>query len=137
MEPLNSVKPAAQKTAQATSATLGHENTKAVFRWIREITNSKLFKDAAAGAAVGALIAVPVPLIGPLIGAVAGAVLGIYKNLTRHEYAPDMSDYRGEHKRKKWSEKFEELRQLDQLCRNGIITEEEFSEQKKEILDSK
>ena len=66
-----------------------NENTKAAFQWLKEIANSKLVKDAAAGAAVGAVLAVPVPLIGPAIGAMVGAVLGVYKNITRHEYAPD------------------------------------------------
>lgn len=135
METLKSAKQAAAKTAQATSAALEHENTKATFQWIKEIANSQLVKDAAAGAAVGALISVPIPLIGPAIGAVLGAVLGLYKNLTRHQHASDTCDSSEENERKNWMKKFDYLIQLDQLRRNGIVTDAEFQAQKSKFLN--
>ena len=56
----------------------------------KDVVQSDLVKDAAAGATIGAVVAVPVPIIGPIIGATVGAGLGVYKNLMKPDQAPQI-----------------------------------------------
>lgn len=146
----NSVKQAAQKTSQAISDVLEHENTKAALEWTKsaatsaadeavrlgkEVARSDLVKDAATGAAVGAVVAVPVPIIGPAAGAVVGAGIGVFKNLTKpttgeagKALAPPVVNLPPK-------EIYDELIKLDELRQKGILTDDEFLAQKSKLLD--
>lgn len=146
----NSVKQAAQKTSQAISDALEHENTKAALEWTKsaatsaadeavrlgkEVARSDLVKDAATGAAVGAVVAVPVPIIGPAAGAVVGAGIGVFKNLTKPTtgeagkvLAPPVANLPPK-------EIYDELLKLDELRQKGILTDDEFRAQKGKLLD--
>lgn len=145
----SSVKQAAQKTSQAISDALEHENTKAALEWTKnaatsaadeavrlgkEVARSDLVKDAATGAAVGAAIAVPVPIIGPATGAVVGAGLGVFKNLTKpasgeaEKPQPVLTDNRPQ------KDICDELLKLDELRQKGILTDSEFQAQKEKTL---
>lgn len=144
----SSVKQAAQKTSQAISDALEHENTKAALEWTKnaastaadeavrlgkEVARSDLAKDAAAGAAVGAVVAVPVPLIGPAAGAVVGAGIGVFKNLTKptpsESGKPTPALLNAPPK-----DVYEELLKLDELRQKGILTDPEFQAQKDKLL---
>lgn len=145
----SSVKQAAQKTSQAISDALEHENTKAALEWTKsaatsaadeavrlgkEVARSDLAKDAAAGAAVGAVVAVPVPLIGPAAGAVVGAGIGVFKNLTKpasreaEKPQPVLTDNRPP------TDICDDLLKLDELRQKGILSDSEFQAQKEKIL---
>ena len=146
---LSSVKDAAQKTSQAISDALEHENTKAALEWTKnaastaadeavrlskEVARSDLVKDAATGAAVGAVVAVPVPIIGPAAGAVVGAGIGVFKNLTKPassesgKAAPVLLNNTPP------KDMCEELLKLDELRQKGILTDSEFQAQKEKTL---
>ncbi len=119
---------AAAEGLKKTSLAIGSEAA----RLGKEAAHSDLAKDAGAGAAVGAVMAVPVPLVGPIIGATAGATLGIYKNLTRHEQmsvvsAPDP---------KKQVDVYSEMLKIEDLRQRGIISDDEFSSMKYNLLNS-
>ena len=142
-----SVKEATERTTQAISSGLEHENTQAAMDWARKSANaatyeavrlgkqvvrSDMAKDAATGAAIGAVIAAPLPVIGPVAGAVLGAGMGLYKNFSkpegrRFEIAPP------EHKGQK-ADVYDQLLKLDDLRQKGIITNAEFEVKKKGLL---
>lgn len=101
-------------------------------------------KDAAAGAAIGAVVAVPIPLVGPIAGAVVGAGLGVYKNIvhgskTMNDETPPLLTppkvIDVESKVVPSIDKFEEISKLHDLKVKGALTEEEFSAEKKKVLD--
>ncbi len=108
------------------------DTTKGVIKYAKDAVKSDMAKDAAAGAAIGAVVTIPVPIIGPMIGATFGAGVGIYKNLTKHE--PSISVVTKEATQEK--DLYTELLKLDELKQKGIITDAEFEEQKKRLLDS-
>jgi hypothetical protein len=100
---------------------------------IKEASKSSLAKDAAAGAAIGAAIGVPLPIVGPVTGSVVGAGLGVYKNMTGKgtpSYAPQATQ---EDKK----DIYAEILKLGDLKERGLITEEEFEQQKKSLLNEK
>src|SRR5574343_1413549 len=145
----NSVKQAAQKTSQAISDALEHENTKAALEWTKsaatsaadeavrlgkEVARSDLVKDAATGAAVGAAVAVPVPIIGPAAGAVVGAGIGVFKNLTKHAYRESEKSATILLNNSPQKDMCKELLKLDELRQKGILTVGEFLAQKSKLL---
>lgn len=105
---------------------------------VKDALKSDLARDAAKGAAIGAVVGVPVPVLGPMMGAVVGAGVGAYANLTRTKadapesgaQAPTGADAAPA------SGMYAELLQLDDLLKKGILTQEEFDEQKARVLDS-
>ncbi len=101
-------------------------------RFCKEAAQSDLAKDAGAGAAVGAVMAVPVPLVGPVIGATAGATLGIYKNLTRNE-RPVVASTSDQNKQ---IDIYSEMLKLEDLRKKGIISDNEFSSMKENLLSN-
>lgn len=145
-----SVKDAAQKTSQAISDVLEHENTKAALEWTKnaastaadeavrlgkEVARSDLAKDAAAGAAVGAVVAVPVPLIGPAAGAVVGAGIGVFKNLTKPTSSESGKSVPTLVENSAPKDIYDELLKLEELRQKGILTDFEFKNQKEKILN--
>ena len=96
----------------------------------RTLDRNDLAKDAATGAAICTLIASPLPVVGSLTGAALGAGIGVYKNLTTKrssnlaiQHAPEKSDLHAE------------LIKLDDLKTRGLLTENEFLEQKSKLLN--
>lgn len=111
----------AMAKAKKIGKTLGDEAE----RMGKVVARSDMAKDAATGAAIGALVAVPIPLIGPIGGAAVGAMLGVYKNVTKtqgHDDPAETVDIHGE------------LLKLDELRQKGVITDDEFADQKKKLL---
>lgn len=99
---------------------------------LNEASKSKMAKDAAAGAAVGAVVAIPVPIIGPIAGSVIGAGVGVYKNVTgkgSNETPTEKIEI------KKDIDVYAEILKLGDLKEKELITEEEFNEQKKSLLE--
>lgn len=131
----DSVKQAVQKTSEVLSESLEHENTKAAVAWAKDIAKSDLVKDAAAGAAVGAVVAVPVPIIGPAAGAVVGAGIGVFKNLTKPVSTDAEKPQLTVTDNKPQIDISVELRKLDELRKEGILTDSEFQTQKDKLLN--
>lgn len=146
----SSVKDAAQKTSQAISDVLEHENTKAAVEWTKntastaadeavrlgkEVARSDMAKDAATGAAIGAAIAVPVPVIGPAFGAVVGAGLGVFKNLTKPTSSESGKSVPALMENAIPKDFYDELLKLDELRQKGILTGSEFQAQKDKLLN--
>ncbi|MFT3962228.1 SHOCT domain-containing protein [Propionivibrio sp.] len=148
-----SVSDAAKKTSQVVTDAITHKNTQAVLDWAKEaagsaaaevgalakeVARSDMVKDAAVGAAIGAVVAIPVPLIGPAAGGVVGAGVGLYKNLTKQETrshpAPSDKARTGD-LLESTDTTYEQLLKLDELRIKGILTEEEFQEQKSKLLN--
>ena len=99
---------------------------------IRDAAKSTLAKDVAAGAAVGAAVAIPVPVIGPVAGSVTGAGLGAYKNMT----GKGTPNHQPEHvKQEANKDIYSDILKLGDLKEKGLITKEEFEEQKRKLLD--
>lgn len=119
---------AAAEELKKTSIAIGSEAA----RLGKEAAHSDLAKDAGAGAAVGAIMAVPVPLVGPILGATAGATLGIYKNLTRHEQLSVVSAPN----QKNQVDVYSEMLKIEDLRQKGIISDDEFSSMKDNLLNS-
>jgi hypothetical protein len=147
---VNTVKEATKKTTQAVNDALDHEDTQIAIEWAKktagtaadetvrlgkEIARSDMTKDAAAGAAIGAAVALPLPIIGPAAGAVIGAGLGIYKNITKPAIKTIQSTLpENQEKTPQKNDAYEQLIKFDELKQKGIITEEEFAEQKRKIF---
>jgi len=115
------------KTADAGKAVISRSG-----ELLNEASKSAIVKDAAAGAAVGAAVAIPVPIIGPATGAVVGAGLGVYKNITgkgQHESSPKAGH------NDNGFDVYSEILKLGDLKDKGLITEEEYVEQKRLLLD--
>lgn len=119
----------AAEWAKKTATSIGDEASKLG----KEAMRSDLAKDAAAGAAVGAVVAVPVPIIGPLAGAAIGAGVGVYKNLNQ-KGQPTSSVTRESSQSK---DVHAELLKLDDLRQKNIISDAEFEDEKKKILDAR
>ncbi|MDP3815787.1 SHOCT domain-containing protein [Pseudomonas sp.] len=118
----------ATEWAKKTASTIGDE----AGRLGKEAMRSDLAKDAASGAAIGAAVAIPVPVIGPIAGAAIGAGLGIYKNFTKKsQSAPIFVDHIPAQK-----DVHAELIKLDELRQKNIISDAEFEEQKKKVLNA-
>ncbi len=100
---------------------------------IAEASKSGMAKDAAAGAAVGAVVAIPVPIVGPAAGAAVGAGIGVYKNLTGKGSQPSLG-VKSERAAK--IDVYGEILKLGDLKDKGLITTEEYDEQKKLLLDT-
>ena len=106
---------------------------------VKDAMKSDLARDAAKGAAIGAVVAVPVPVIGPMMGAIVGAGVGAYASLTRAKAdapksgAPVQAPIGAEAAPAKGM--YAELLQLNELLQKGILTREEFDEQKARVLD--
>jgi hypothetical protein len=98
---------------------------KGVVRYAKDAMQSDMAKDAAAGAAIGAIVAIPIPVVGPAVGATVGAGIGVAKNLSKHgpSVAPKERDV------------YVELLKLDDLKKKGVISDAEFEEQKKKLLE--
>jgi len=101
-----------------------------VSKMLKDAGKSSVVKDATAGAAVGAVVAIPIPIIGPIAGAAVGAGLGVYKNITGKD---TISTHSIESKIDK--DIYSELLKLEDLRSKSIITEAEFIEQKKRLLE--
>lgn len=148
-----SIKEAADKTTQAVSEVMEHENTQAALEWTKksantlaeeatrlgkEVVRSDMVKDVATGAAIGAVVVTPIPLVGPIAGAVVGSGLGLYKNLTRPSSSQNSKSL-GDSETNKLAappiDVHDELTKLHDLLTKQIITEAEFAEQKSRILD--
>ena len=81
------------------------------------------------GAGIGTLIAF---VLGTNIGLGAGIVSSLIAVVT----SSTKSEYKDEPPQKKSSSVADELTKLNQLKSNGVITEDEFQEQKKKLLNS-
>jgi hypothetical protein len=99
----------------------------------KEAAQSDIAKDAGSAAAVGAVMGVPIPLIGPMAGATVGATLGVYKNLTRKEQPLNASTSEQPIK----VDLYSEMLKLDDLRQRGIISDDEFSSMKGNLLNEK
>jgi len=96
----------------------------------KNVMQSDLGRDVAAGAAIGAAVAIPLPVVGPVAGAVVGAGLGVYKNIIgKHPSS-------GSPKQSSLPPKdfHTSLLQLEELRQKGILTDAEFEVEKKKIL---
>jgi hypothetical protein len=97
---------------------------------LKEAAKSDLAKDMAGGAAIGGAVGIPVPVVGPLTGSVIGAGLGAYKNIAG-KGTPTHSSQPTQESTK---DIYAEILKLGDLKEKGLITEEEFEEQKKILL---
>jgi hypothetical protein len=112
----------------------------------KDALKTDLAKDAAAGAAIGAVVAVPIPIVGPIAGAVVGAGLGVYKNLRQTGHAAPGDPSKSQLPTHvvdvqavavpSAENKFAELEKLHELKVKGVLTEEEFTAEKKKVLGS-
>lgn len=118
----------AAEQVKKTAATMGSEAA----RLGKEAAKSDFAKDAGAGAAVGAVMGVPIPIIGPIAGATVGATLGIYKNLTRSGQPSNESTSN----QKTQVDLYSEMLKLDDLRQKGILSDDEFSSMKENLLKS-
>ena len=111
----------AMTKAKAVGKALGDEAE----RMGKVVSRSDMAKDAATGAAIGALVAVPIPLIGPIGGAAVGAMFGVYRNITKSQDQAEPAEKLDIHT---------ELLKLDELRQKDIISDAEFTDQKKKVL---
>ena len=115
--------------AKRTAVSVGDEAA----RLGREVARSDMAKDAAAGAAVGAVVAIPVPIIGPRAGAAIGASIGVYKNLTKKGQPASLG-----HTNQKEPELIIDLHaaliKIEDLRQKGILTDDEFKDEKLKLL---
>ncbi len=118
----------AAEWAKNTASSVGSEAA----RLGKEAIRSDLAKDAASGAAIGAAIAVPIPVLGPIAGAAIGAGLGAYKNFTKKDQATPSIEHA-----KFTKDIHAELLKLEDLRQKKIITDAEFENQKKKVLDDR
>lgn len=117
---------AAVEAIKKTATSVGNE----AVRLGKDAVQSDLAKDAASGAAVGAVVAVPVPIVGPVIGATVGAGLGVYKNLTKPGQLPQTVP-----PQKEQVDIYGQMLKLEDLRQKGILTDEEFADMKKRLLN--
>lgn len=145
----NEVKYSVEKISETTDAFVNHEKTKGVIDWSKnnatvvaeEVSalgkraiKSEMAKDAATGAGIGAAIAVPIPLVGPAFGAVVGAGIGVIVNLKKNNVNEVVGDS-NVHKKHTAEEIADQLIKLDELRQKNILTDDEFQQKKKEILE--
>lgn len=145
------IKDAAKKSSEVVSEVIEHQDTQAAIAWTKqttavvadeavrlgkEVARSELVKDAATGAAIGAAVAIPIPVIGPAAGAVVGAGFGVYKNITKQS-EKNSSAESPKQKIAPPKDPYEELLKFNELLKGGIITEQEFNEQKQRLLNIK
>lgn len=90
----------------------------------KSVARAPLAKDVATYAAVGAVIAIPIPFVGSALGAAVGAGLGLLRNFKRNEPASVEAP----------KDAVAELERLHSLKEKGILTEEEFLNQKRKLL---
>lgn len=90
----------------------------------RELSETKTFRDAAKGAGVGAIAGVPLPVVGPISGAIIGAAAGVYLGQKLGEPAQSIDLHA-------------ELLKLDELRQKNILTQSEFDEQKRKLLNAR
>lgn len=148
-EVTSAIKNAAEKVVDTASSVVNHEDTKATLEWTKQVARtaadeavelgkraarSELAKDAATGAGIGAVVAVPIPLVGPALGAALGAGAGVYMSLKKGDkggrrIGVDSADAE---LRKNFSE---QLVELDSLLQRGILTQSEFDQKKRDILN--
>lgn len=108
---------------------------------VKDAMKSDLAKDAAKGAAIGAVVGVPVPVLGPMMGAVVGAGVGAYTSFTRNKVqapsavTPVQSADSDSAEAVPVSGLYAELLQLNDLLQKGILTQQEFDDQKARVLD--
>ena len=101
----------------------------AAVEFSKEITQTKIFQDAAKGAAVGALVTVPIPLIGPVAGGIFGGAAGVIMGLkggSKEEAVrlpPQVT-----------KDLHDQLIKLNSLRQQNLLTDTEFQEQKKKLL---
>ena len=110
----------------------------------KDAIKTDLARDAAAGAAIGAAIALPLPVIGPALGAAVGAGLGLYKNITQGPRPQSPSQTTTSKVIEVAAvevqtpavniDKYEELEKLFALKEKGVLTDEEFAEEKRKVL---
>jgi len=100
---------------------------------LKKASKTSMAKDTAAGAVAGTIIAVaiPIPIIGPAAGAVVGAGIGAYKNITG-KGAQSTPSEKNENKN---IDVYAEILKLGDLKEKSLITEDEYNEQKKLLLD--
>lgn len=98
-------------------------------KMVKDAAKSDLAKDAATGAVVGAAIAIPVPLIGPMVGAAIGGVLGAYKNLSGTSVRISATQQVPQ------PDRHAELLKLQYLREKNVLSEEEFQQEKKKLLE--
>lgn len=121
------IKILSEKGAEITKSAMAN-----IGKLAKEASRSRMAKDAATGATIGAAVAIPVPIIGPMAGAVVGAGIGVYKNVTGDSPVMQNQAVQGKVAR----DIYAELTKLDELRKNGIISDTEFDNQKGKLLDS-
>lgn len=100
----------------------------------KDVLSSRIFKDAAKGAGAGAVIAVPLPLVGPLIGSLVGAGVGVYVGFKVSRPSGSAGAQTVEVVATPVRDLAEALRSLDDLRRDGVLTDEEFDALKQKAL---
>lgn len=149
-----SVKEATEKTSQAISDGLEHENTQIALDWTKkaantaaeeaarfgkEVVQSDMFKGAATGATVGALIGAisPIPFVGSALVGTLGAGVGLVSNLMRPSGGKNerrFTEQRAENLLTQQVDVYDQLTKFDELRQKGIITSDEFEAKKRELL---
>lgn len=145
----NGVKESVNKMKITADSFINDEKTKLAIDWtknsattvVEEVSElgkraakSEMAKDAATGAGIGAAIAVPIPLVGPAFGALVGAGVGVFVNLNKNNVNDVASDSNVQ-KNHTTEEIAEQLIKLDELRQKNILTDDEFQQKKKEILE--
>jgi len=152
---VDAAKETTDKTTKIIAEAYEREETQAALAWAKktaestvneasrigkEAVRSDMAKDAAAGAAIGAAVAVPIPVVGPIAGAVVGAGLGVYKNFVKP--TPKVASLSAEATPAPLPpptptpspEIYETLLKYEDLRQKGILTDEEFAQQKSKLL---
>jgi hypothetical protein len=118
---------AVQEFAVRTSKAAGES----IVETVKELAESKTVQDAVKGAGAGALLGVPAPIIGPLAGGAIGAGVAIYLSLKYRKGVPPVLE-----KTDSPRDLLEELRKLNELRKDGAVTEEQFASLRQKMLDS-
>lgn len=103
----------------------------------KKFVMSELGKSMVIPAVIGALVAIPIPFFGPPLGALIGAAIGFYLYSIRPAAVPktvagDSSSGCSAEVEK--VDIYAELAKLDVLKRSGVLSEEEFSVAKNNLL---
>ena len=142
-------KDAATRTAKTASDLAQHENTQAALKWTKKaaesaadeatairkrVTSTPTGKSAATGALAGAALAVPIPLIGPVAGALVGGGIGALLSLRGSPNSQPASTHEATPQETVHVDLYKRLTELDDLRQKGLLSEEEFTEQKAKLL---
>lgn len=139
---------AVDRTKATISKAAKSDETKAVIDWTKRagselkehaselghsLQETDLGRTVTKGAIAGAVAGVPLPVIGPISGAVIGAAAGAFLNL-KYGVGGNSTEKDASHLQKSDSTATETISKLDQLRKEGAISDAEFQEQKTKLL---